>query len=407
MAGGKGSAVFSKLEMKMKKIKKLGHLLVLLIVISIFFFSIYKIAALTGLGRLNVFGFNCDICNDCFCDICDDCGPCCPTPTEEPEPTPTEELSPSPTPIEELSPTPTLTPIPTPTLPSESGNGDSANGDVGGASAPVCGEEKPGTPILTSLEKISGDQTKLTWTTADRATGYSIAYGLSSGNYQFGLDDTGLVNQFAIGGLDAGVNYCFVVRANNNCQPGDFSNELCQSQPSGWGGDQVLGASTLAATGSSLNDFIFNLNTVEQKAVDWFNLTVFDRQLPERIVIDDLKIDLPVNLTKLRDGQWPVAASEANFLLGSTLPGQSGNGIFYAHNKNNLFGSLNQIKPGNDITVVTPETNYTYEVFEILTAERDDLSILEKGDGQIITLFTCTGPNDSQRLVVKAKLKQG
>jgi len=168
-----------------------------------------------------------------------------------------------------------------------------------------------------------------------------------------------------------------------------------------------LGASTLAASGSSLSDFVFTLAERQKKVIDWLNLDFLTEGLPERIELSENQIDLVVNSTQIREGGWPVADEGANFLLGSTLLGEKGNSIFYAHNKSNLFGPLHQVKIGQVVKVTTAIQVFEYEVTEIEIVADDDLSILEKGTGKILTLFTCTGVNNENRLVVRAELKAG
>ncbi len=107
-----------------------------------------------------------------------------------------------------------------------------------GGSAPVCDSAKPGTPTLLSVER-QGSTAKLTWIAASQATHYTIAYG--SNGLPYGVPNTGNVTTFTIGSLDPNTQYQFVVRAVNNCTPGDWSTAPI-------GGGQVLG---LATTGNS------------------------------------------------------------------------------------------------------------------------------------------------------------
>jgi len=268
-------------------IKKAANALVFLLVLSVFIFSLYKIITISDIWSGKVWGrdcshecpevYSCDICASfsqfCsqFSSWCDQfCGGPTETPVETPTATPTE-TEPSPTP-EEPSPTPEEEPTPseeepTPTeaeptpeeeetVPAETETDDNGDGDDGGAvggtesvGTPKCGLPKPGTPVLLQAQRNQADQADLVWTKADLATHYSIAYGLSSGHYQYGVDNTGRVTDFAVGGLDPDRNYCFAVRAVNDCAPGDLSNEICTGQVLEASSGQVLGATTLADTG--------------------------------------------------------------------------------------------------------------------------------------------------------------
>lgn len=164
------------------------------------------------------------------------CFPPC-IPTCLPKPTPTEVV---PTPTESL-------PSPGPTSPpADSGVGGPPAGG-GPAGPPVCGAQTPPAPYLRSVSKIKYGEVELTWDPVELATHYTISYGPSSGNYLYGVSNTGKVTSFKVGELGGG-NYCFVVRAVNDCAPSEPSNELCT-------GGAVLGVSVLGATGQMTNLF--------------------------------------------------------------------------------------------------------------------------------------------------------
>lgn len=175
--------------------------------------------------------------------------PCFPSclPTCPPKPTPTEIV---PTPTSELpNVTPTgFLPSPVPTSPAVGGDGGGSSQGGGGGEpveAPHCGSQIPPAPYLRSVTKIKSNEAELLWDPVDPATHYAISYGPSSGNYLYGVPNTGKVTSFSVGALGSG-NYCFVVRAVNDCAPSDPSSEKC----TGGVGGKVLGATVLGATGS-------------------------------------------------------------------------------------------------------------------------------------------------------------
>ncbi len=159
------------------------------------------------------------------------------------------------------SPTPTQTqdPAPTPT-PTSSSSNSSNTSNSSSTSSSQCTATKPGTPSINSVERTSGSTVKLTWSAVSPATTYSISYGTSKGNYQFGVPSTGNVTSFVIGGLDPNATYYFQVRAVNDCMPGDGSGDgstggQVLGTSTSIGGGEVLGATTdvLGATGSLQN----------------------------------------------------------------------------------------------------------------------------------------------------------
>lgn len=94
----------------------------------------------------------------------------------------------------------------------------------------ACTNPPPGSAVQLTSAESSGDHTiTLTWVGASNpVTYYLLSYGLSSGNYIYGVPNVGGqgTTSFTVGGLTTGKKYYFVVRAGNGCTPGNFSNEL-------------------------------------------------------------------------------------------------------------------------------------------------------------------------------------
>lgn len=140
-----------------------------------------------------------------------------------------------------VSPTPTPTPTTTPSNPSSLSN----------PGPRVCGAQAPTTPTLISVTRTSPTTAELVWTAASPVTHYTISYGTSTGNYQFGVPNTGNTTSFVVGGLDPNTTYYFVVYAVNDCAPSGPSNENFGGQVLSAQTGEVLGATTdtLAPTG--------------------------------------------------------------------------------------------------------------------------------------------------------------
>ncbi|MBN1263498.1 MAG: fibronectin type III domain-containing protein [Candidatus Pacebacteria bacterium] len=260
--------------------KKIFNLLLFLFVLGVFGFSLYKVLTISRVIT-PVFGarrrVECagDLCqwfdNWCLCDWCGNkwCDPGCPCPL--PEPTPTPPAGPTPTGIEPtVAPVATATPAqPTPTdsfpLPAEptpvpqqtatpapATDSPSSSGGVGGSgddpgTPPHCGAAVPGAPVLLSV--TPADDVELIWTEVSPATHYSIVYGLESGQWLYGVANTGRTTNFVVDGLAPETEYCFAVRAVNDCAPGPLSNVICTGQAGGASRGRVLGATSLAGTG--------------------------------------------------------------------------------------------------------------------------------------------------------------
>jgi LPXTG-site transpeptidase (sortase) family protein len=128
--------------------------------------------------------------------------------------------------------------------------------------------------------------------------------------------------------------------------------------------------------------------------------------LPVRIVIPDLKLDLPVVPTQLIAGHWPTTPEGVSFLTSSAMPGNSGNSIFYGHNWPRLLGNLYQIKTGQVIKVyMSNGSEVDFQVGQINNVAPDDIRIMVGTYFKQLTIYTCTGFADSRRLVVLAHVQ--
>jgi hypothetical protein len=278
-----------KISKKTKKIFGVAkEVFLLLLALGVFFYSGYKIGRYLGILKADIFGAECSQCTSCnFCGEIEDwcerfCPPCPPCSSPTPRPTPT--FAPSPTPTPSLAPTPTFIPSPTPTLtptpsftptsiptftptpiptsdpqptgtpsftpsPTPTPQPSGGEGTTEGT-AYHCGAAIPPAPTLLKVNR-RGTEADLIWTLVDPVTHYTISYGLSSRSYIYGVPNTGKVTSFTVGSLQDGVNYCFAVRAVNDCAPSKLSNEICTGVVLGAAtGGRVLGVSTLGATGA-------------------------------------------------------------------------------------------------------------------------------------------------------------
>lgn len=123
-----------------------------------------------------------------------------------------------------------------------------------------------------------------------------------------------------------------------------------------------------------------------------------------RIRIPDLGVDTIVvegtTLSALQAG--------AGHYEESALPCERGNAAIAGHRTTygKPFASIDDLEPGDHITLETPVGRCTYRVTgpPYITAPTD-FGVLEPGNGSILTLTTCHPPGSAeQRLIVRAKL---
>ncbi len=126
---------------------------------------------------------------------------------------------------------------------------------------------------------------------------------------------------------------------------------------------------------------------------------------PQRIVIKDLQIDLPLVPSTIHNNKWDTTNDGASYLISSPIPGEDGNSIIYGHNWASLFGNLVSAKPGQEVLIAFADGSKKNFIIEYTsTVSPDQASILASSKDKRITLYTCTGFLDSKRFVVVAKL---
>ena len=91
---------------------------------------------------------------------------------------------------------------------------------------------------------------------------------------------------------------------------------------------------------------------------------------------------------------------------GTALPGEPGNIGFAAH-RDTFFRRLGSIRAGDEITVVTPEGTFRYEVEGTRVVEPKDVWVLDPTEHPSLTLVTCYPfsyiGSAPQRFIVRAR----
>ena len=143
-----------------------------------------------------------------------------------------------------------------------------------------------------------------------------------------------------------------------------------------------------------------------------------------RISASSIALDAPVLMVSWTQNpitalqEWTVARYAVGHHYASGLPGEGTNIVFSSHvaGYGKLFANLDQLVPGETITLYEGDVEYSYTVTEqkLIPAEAQsadeqiaNLQLLDPTDHEQLTLVTCwpaTGPDRfSQRLVVVAK----
>lgn len=131
------------------------------------------------------------------------------------------------------------------------------------------------------------------------------------------------------------------------------------------------------------------------------------KQVPTRIEITSIGINLPIIRSQIVDEQWQTTDVGVSYLGSSPVPGEIGNSVIYGHNWVSLFGNLPSILPGDEVKIeYEDKSTKTFLVKYTSTVTPETTSILAPTNDKRITLYTCSGFLDSERFVAVAFLKE-
>lgn len=124
--------------------------------------------------------------------------------------------------------------------------------------------------------------------------------------------------------------------------------------------------------------------------------------LPASIAIPTLDLDLPIAPGVVKNNQWTLYDDKISWLATSEPPGSGKNIILYGHNRPLLFGKLDSLQIGEEITVIDSSgVVFTYIVAQRHKVLPQDVDVIISPKNQL-TLYTCEGSFDEKRLVVIA-----
>lgn len=125
---------------------------------------------------------------------------------------------------------------------------------------------------------------------------------------------------------------------------------------------------------------------------------------PKVLLIPQIDLNLEIEESEIKGNYWPVSEKGVSYLKTSSKIGEKGNLVLYGHNRIKLLKKLPQIGIGSEIYLTSGDGEiYKYQVVKTLIVKPTDVWILDKGEEEILTIYTCTGFLDSRRFVVIAK----
>lgn len=150
------------------------------------------------------------------------------------------------------------------------------------------------------------------------------------------------------------------------------------------------------------NRYSFDVDLEQEQFVD--QASNQRKSQPTTLHLPSLDLTLPIDATNIEDGEWEVPEEAVGHLAISSRPGENNNVVMYAHNRPGLFGQLHQLEPDNLIIVEAQDgSEHIYQVFSKRITTPDDVAVVLPTESEQLTLYTCDGWLDRDRLVVKAR----
>ncbi len=141
-----------------------------------------------------------------------------------------------------------------------------------------------------------------------------------------------------------------------------------------------------------------------------------DKNAPPKLYIDAIKITAPIifSVNTVDENQFLLALRDGVVHYpGTANPGQQGNVVIFGHSSGQwwapgnykfIFTVLDKVKIGDKIYIDYQGTRYTYRMYDSKIVPPTELSVLNQGSDNILTLITCTPVGTSaKRLIVIAK----
>lgn len=127
-------------------------------------------------------------------------------------------------------------------------------------------------------------------------------------------------------------------------------------------------------------------------------------EYPTQITIPSIAVNLPIDIGEIKDGVWKISYSNATFLDASGRPGGGNNTVIYGHNKKAIFGNLPYLSLGQKIYIKTADgVMHKYEAYQKDFVGPDRVDLVSPTNKEELTIYTCWGLFDTQRVVIKAK----
>ncbi|CAN5429278.1 hypothetical protein BH10PAT3_BH10PAT3_4680 [soil metagenome] len=145
-------------------------------------------------------------------------------------------------------------------------------------------------------------------------------------------------------------------------------------------------------------------------------VSAISKDAPEQVIINKINVTAPViyNQKVIDEDLFQIALQKGVVHYPNTaLPGETGNVVIFGHSSGRwwapgdhkyVFTLLDKMQLENKIFLDYKGTRYIYKVTNISVVKPTDVSVLNQGGNNILTLITCTpvGMN-TNRLIIRAQ----
>lgn len=104
---------------------------------------------------------------------------------------------------------------------------------------------------------------------------------------------------------------------------------------------------------------------------------------------------------------WTLDQKSVFHVEQSSYPNENGNIIIYGHNTKSVLGNLKQLQVNDTVSLQLKNGSVReYQIFDIVTVSPNENGYLFPTAQEQLTIYTCTGWLDKDRLIVRAVPKE-
>lgn len=166
----------------------------------------------------------------------------------------------------------------------------------------------------------------------------------------------------------------------------------------------LFGLFLLGSSGGLVIDHLLNSNSTSTSFASPQDTSAkWEFAVPSQLFIPKIRLSARIISAEKQENTWEVHPHDINYGIGTAIPGEPGNTVIFAHRRRNLFIDLNKINIGDQIFVGTSIDFFSYQVIDKFSVNPSEPWPTASTKNDELTLFTCNGTEDKERLIIKAR----